>query len=142
MTPHVKELFKTIDKICARSPRYAPESYLFTLAALHFTVAALPEPRHVTGPELLAGIRQYALDQFGAMSRAVFEHWGVQATEDFGRIVFALVEAQVLGKTEEDSLEDFREVYAFDESFGPTAVAYTLADDSPDRPAPPQHHQN
>ncbi len=136
MTPHAKELFKTIDRICARDPRYAPEAYLFTLAALHFTVAALPEPRHVTGPELLAGIRQYALDQFGAMSRSVFEHWGVEKTEDFGRMVFTLVEAQVLGKTEEDSLEDFREVYAFDEAFGPAAVAYTLADDPPDRPAP------
>lgn len=132
-----KELFRTIGTICAADRRYRPEAYLFTLAALHFTVAALPQPRHVTGRELVTGIRQYALDQFGPMSRAVFEHWGLRATEDFGRIVFALVEHRVLSKTEQDSLEDFRGVYEFDEAFSPSAVAYTLADDLPDLPPHP-----
>jgi len=126
MTSQVKELFKTVARLSETDRRYAPEAYLFTLAALHFTVAALPEPRHVTGQELLAGIRQYALDQFGAMARAVLEHWGIRATEDFGRIVFALVEAQVLSKTEQDSLDDFHDIYDFDAAFGPSAITYTL----------------
>lgn len=132
-----KELFQTIATICAADRRYRPEAYLFTLAALHFTVAALPTPRHVTGRELVTGIRQYALDQFGPMSRAVFEHWGIRATGDFGQIVFALVEHKVLSKTEQDSLSDFQEVYDFDEAFAPSSVAYTLADDLPELPTPP-----
>lgn len=134
MTNATKELFKTVGRLCTENPRYAAEAYLFTLAALHFTIAALPTPRHITGQELLAGIRQYALDQFGPMARAVLEHWGVRVTEDFGQMVFALVEAKVLRKTDADSLEDFRGGYDFDDAFGPGAVTYTLADDLPDLP--------
>lgn len=134
MTNETKELFRAVQRLCAADPRYASEAYLLTLAALHFTIAALPAPRHITGQELLAGLRQYALDQFGPMARAVLEHWGVRATEDFGRIVFALVEAKVLRKTDADSLEDFRGGYEFDDAFGPGAVTYTLADDLPDLP--------
>ncbi len=136
MTKQSKELLRTVARIAAADRRYAADAYLFTLAALHFTVAALPEPRHVTGPELLAGIRQYALDQFGGLSPVVFEHWGVRATEDFGRIVFALVDAQILSKTEQDTLDEFRDCYQFREAFAPSAVPYTLADDLPDLPAP------
>lgn len=132
-----KELFQTIARICADDRRYRPEAYLFTLAALHFTVAALPSPRHVTGRELVTGIRQYALDQFGPMSLAVFEHWGIRATGDFGHIVFTLVEHKVLSKTEHDSLDDFRDIFEFSEAFAPSSVAYTLADDLPDLPTPP-----
>ncbi|MBI4228012.1 MAG: hypothetical protein HY600_07070 [Candidatus Omnitrophica bacterium] len=132
-----KELFQTIAKIYAADRRYRPEAYLFTLAALHFTVAALPQPRHVSGQELVTGIRRYALDQFGPMSRAVFEHWGIRATADFGHIVFSLVEHKILSKTDHDSLEHFRDVYDFSEAFAPTSVAYTLADDLPDLPTPP-----
>lgn len=135
MTHSTKELFRTIQRLCAADPRYASEAYLFTLAALHFTIAVLPAPRHITGQELLTGVRQYALDQFGPLARAVLEHWGVRATEDFGRLVFALVEAKVLSKTEDDTLDDFRGVYDFEEAFGPSAVTYTLADDLPDLPA-------
>ena len=130
-----EDLFRAIARICTSDRRYGPESYLFTLAALHYTVAALPEPRHVTGPELLTGIRQYALDQFGPMAQTVFEHWGVRTTEDFGHIVFSLVDHKVLSKTEQDNLADFRGVYEFTQAFSPAAVTYTLADDLPELPA-------
>lgn len=135
MNESTKELFRTIATIYAQDKRYAPEAYLFTLAALHFTVEALPEPRHVTGQELVTGIRQYALDQFGAMARAVFKHWGLESTEDFGRMVFTLVEHKILSKTEQDSLNDFRDVFVFEEAFAPAAISYTLADDLPEIPA-------
>lgn len=108
-----------IRRICRKPPGYKPEAYLFVLAALHFTVSQLPERRHITGKELLAGIRVYGLDQFGPLTQQVFEHWGVHQTEDFGRIVFALVEVKLLGKTEEDSLADFQNVYDFSNAFDP-----------------------
>ncbi|MBI4313179.1 MAG: hypothetical protein HY594_00030 [Candidatus Omnitrophica bacterium] len=134
MSQTSKELLKTIAQLCRDNPRYSPEAYLFTLAALHFTVTSLPEPRHVTGPELLTGIRQYALEQFGGLTHTVFEHWGLKTTEDFGRIVFALVEAKVLSKTEQDRLGDFKDIYDFSQAFGPGSVSYQLADDLPDLP--------
>ncbi len=113
------ELLKKIDGITRKQRRYKPESYLFVLAALHFTVRQLPNPRHVTGKELLGGLRLYGLEQFGPLVTQVFEHWGIEKTEDFGRIVFNLVEAKLLRKTEEDSLDDFKGVYEFTDAFDP-----------------------
>lgn len=122
------ELLQKIDALLKKDSRYKPEAYLFLLAALHVTVSSLPEPRHVTGQELLEGIRLHALDQFGPLTRQVFEHWGIQETVDFGHIVFSLVEAKLLGKTEEDSIADFQNVYDFSEAFDPQPL-FKLADD-------------
>ena len=119
MPDSTTELLATIDKICRKDTRYKPEAYLFVLAALHFTVNQLPEPRHITGQELLEGIRVYGLDQFGPLTRQVFERWGLHSTEDFGHIVFSLVSRKLLGKTEEDSLNDFQEIYDFATVFDP-----------------------
>ena len=128
MTPTV-ELMKKVEGICRKERQYDPEAYLFVLAGLHVTVSHLPEPRHVTGQELAEGLRIYGIDQFGPMAAQVFEHWGVRTTEDFGRIVFSLVDAQLLRKTEEDSLEDFQGVYEFAEAFNPRPL-YRLTDDA------------
>lgn len=122
------ELLQKIQAIIQQDHRYKPEAYLFVLAALHFTVSQVPERRHVTGQELLEGIRIYGLDQFGPLTRQVFEHWGVKSTEDFGHIVFSLVEVKLLGKTEEDSLADFQEVYDFTHAFNPQSL-FKLSDD-------------
>lgn len=128
MTEASKEALEKIDRIVRRDGRYKAESYLFVLAALHATVSRLPNPRHITGQELLEGIRAYGLDQFGPLAVQVFEHWGVRETQDFGHIVFNLVGAGLLGKTEQDTLEDFRGVYDFAEAFDP-APLYKLAEE-------------
>ena len=108
-----------IQEICLVNQRYKPEAYLFAMAALQSTVSALPERRHISGQELLEGIRVYGLDQFGPLTRQVFEHWGITSTEDFGRIVFLLVDSKLLKKTDDDSLADFQDVYDFSEAFDP-----------------------
>lgn len=128
LTPTV-ELLKKLDAICRRDRRYKPEAHLFVLAGLHATVSHLPEPRHVTGQELVEGLRVYGLDQFGPLAAQVFEHWGVRSTEDFGRIVFALVDAQLLRKTEEDSLKDFEGLYEFAAAFNPQPL-FKLSDEN------------
>jgi uncharacterized repeat protein (TIGR04138 family) len=84
--------------------------------------AAADEPaegkvRHVTGQELLAGIRSYALDQYGPMTLTVLGEWGVRRCEDFGEIVFNMVENHLLAKTKKDSREDFKGGYDFEEAF-------------------------
>ena len=73
--------------------------------------------RHVTGQELLDGIRAYALEQFGPMVPTVFEEWGLQNCADFGEIVFNMVEIGLLAKTEKDSREDFKSGYDFEDAF-------------------------
>lgn len=81
------------------------------------------ESKHVSGQQLCIGLRDYAIDRYGRMARTVLNHWGLRATEDFGRIVFAMVEVGLMRKTEEDTLEDFRAVYDFDDAFDPAQLA-------------------
>ena len=130
MNPTV-ELLEKVQAILKKDLRYQPEAYLFVLAGLHFTAGSLPEPRHVTGQELLEGIRLYGLDQFGPLTRQVFQHWGIERTEDFGHIVFTLIEAKLLGKTEEDSLADFKEAYDFETAFAPEPLFKLSEDPNP-----------
>lgn len=106
-----------IEKILARHAQYKLEAYHFLLAALHHTVAKFTKPRHVSGEELLCGIRDYALEQYGPLARTVLNYWGIHETLDFGKIVFALVEAGILRKQSEDKLDDFDKVFDFKEAF-------------------------
>ena len=70
---------------------------------------------HVSGPQLLNGIRELALREYGLMARTVFRMWGINNTADFGEIVFNLVAANLMSKTAEDTLDDFRDVYDLDQ---------------------------
>ena len=102
--------------------RYHRQAYLFVREALDFTQKmvekkARDELRHVSAQELLEGIRSYALEQFGPMAETVFSEWGVRACEDFGEIVFNMVECNLLAKTAEDTREDFKKGYNFFEAF-------------------------
>jgi len=112
-----RDLASTLEEIRRQDPAYAIEAYHFLLQALEFTLSRLDRRRHVDGKELLDGVRRYAVNRFGPMSRLVFEHWGVRRTEDFGRIVFHLVEHGVLSKTETDSIDDFVDVFDFKRVF-------------------------
>ncbi len=115
---------------CDAEP-YPPAAFEFVQEGLRHTVETLrqAEPelpdggRHVSGQELCVGLRDYAIKQFGGLARTVLRSWNVNRTEDFGRIVFALIEAGALRKTDEDSLEDFQGVYDFDEVFTPMNMA-------------------
>ena len=104
-------------------PRYARGAYYFLRQALDYSLKELQKrgeldrSNHLTGQQLLEGIRLYALDQYGPMARAVMEYWGIRECRDFGNIVFNLVECHVLGKTEEDSPEDFSSGYSFHQAF-------------------------
>jgi uncharacterized repeat protein (TIGR04138 family) len=120
MTP--ADFDEAIRKIRARDPRYAEDAYHFVREALDVTVKAFRKPRsgtarHVTGQELLEGIRAHALAEFGPMTARVLATWNLHRTEDFGAVVFHLVDAGVLGRTEEDRPEDFAHGYDFDTAF-------------------------
>jgi uncharacterized repeat protein (TIGR04138 family) len=114
-----------LPQIIASDPRYKAEAYVFVHDALGHTWVRLDERRHVTGKELLAGIKDLALERYGRMARAVLNSWGVKTTDDIGAIVFNLVDAGLLSKTDEDRIEDFHSVYDFDEAF---VLAYDIGD--------------
>ena len=110
---------KTLEAILRDDKRYGVGAYVFVRMALDFTVkrASAENPsrteRHVSAAELLAGVRDFALETFGPMAMTLFEEWGVRKTEDIGQIVFNMVRAQALRKTDEDKIEDFANGYDF-----------------------------
>jgi uncharacterized repeat protein (TIGR04138 family) len=119
-------------EVVQRDSRYAYEAYEFLFHALHHTQKMLgrePPPgsegeatakvdkrHHVSGRELLQGARELALREFGLMARTVFRQWGIERTDDFGEMVFNLVEAGLMSKTDEDTRADFRDVYDLDQA--------------------------
>ena len=112
---------EAVARICARDRRYASEAFLFLHDGLMLTLKRLQEKekktRQISGAELAEGLRTHALAQFGPLAMTVLDRWGVRATRDFGEIVFALLDAGLLGKTEEDRIEDFDSLYDFDAAF-------------------------
>lgn len=113
---------EALDSIVAGDPRYERDAYVFLRDALDYTTkqqkkAKGASVRHVAGPELLEGVRKYALKEFGPMVVTVLSYWGIRKTEDLGNMVFNLIGAGIFGKTEEDSIEDFKNVFNFDEAF-------------------------
>ncbi|MBP7829278.1 MAG: hypothetical protein KA248_05125 [Kiritimatiellae bacterium] len=127
-----------LQQIVREDPRYDAQAYEFLREALDFTIKLLSKPtegpaRHVTGGELLEGIRQYALQEFGPMALTVLNRWGIRRCEDIGEMVFNLVEKGILGKTERDKKEDFSGGYDFKQAFREPFLAGGKAD----LPAPP-----
>lgn len=122
-----KDFDDLLTPVLEKDPRFTREAYHFVREALDFTQElikrrgeSLPRPalgHHITGKELLDGIRDFALAQFGPMTCSVLAEWGVTRCEDFGAIVFNLVEHQILSKTDNDRPEDFSGGYDFNEVF-------------------------
>lgn len=107
----------------SRQSAYHANAYQFVFAALNYAQEKLGRDRssleagHISGAELLDGIREMATRHFGLMAKTVLASWGVTTTEDFGRIVFELIESGRMRKTDDDQLEDFIDVYDFTEAF-------------------------
>jgi uncharacterized repeat protein (TIGR04138 family) len=101
----------------AQDRPYRVEAYEFVMRALDFTLSNLDELRHVSGGELVDGIRLFARQEFGPLAKHVLNQWGVYSTRDFGEIVFDLVAQGVLAKTDEDRIEDFDDRFDFRSEF-------------------------
>jgi uncharacterized repeat protein (TIGR04138 family) len=113
---------EALEQILAKDSHYTRDAYTFVREALDFTQKLAGKEsrgqiRHVSGQELLEGIRQFALQQFGPMTATVFEEWGLRHCRDFGEIVFNMVEIGLLAKTERDSRADFQNGYDFTDAF-------------------------
>jgi uncharacterized repeat protein (TIGR04138 family) len=106
-----------LDRLRNRNPRFHEKAYLFLLSALHHVMNSMERSRHVSGAELSEGVRRLALKEFGPMARTVLEYWGIHSTRDLGEIVFALVEAGILIKEDDDRPEDFDDVFDFEDAF-------------------------
>jgi uncharacterized repeat protein (TIGR04138 family) len=118
-----------LNRIVEADPRYEREAYVFLRQALDFChkteIKAGKKTRliekagenHISVTQLLDGIRQYALQEYGPMAMMVLNSWGVKSCEDFGEIVFKMVEHRLLSVTEQDTREEFRKGFDFFEAF-------------------------
>ena len=115
-----------LEALVHQDTRYAYEAYEFVFAALAHTLAMMGKTQgdeskaeegfHVSGQQLLGGVRDLAQHEFGLMARTVFRLWGIDHTSDFGEIVFNLIEAGLMNKTDRDDRADFADVYDLDEA--------------------------
>jgi uncharacterized repeat protein (TIGR04138 family) len=123
---------KSLKEVVEALGVYPVEAFNFVQQGLGYTVQKIhgqrqekeskdpKEPkasRHVSGQQLCEGLKEYALLQWGMMAEAVLRRWNITTTFDFGRIVFTLVENGFMQQTEEDTVEDFRNVYDFKTAF-------------------------
>jgi uncharacterized repeat protein (TIGR04138 family) len=111
-----------LSRVVEKDPRFKPAGYQFLFESLEFTRNRLTKERgskvkHVSGPELLEGVRLLALESFGRLAQTVLNQWGITCTSDIGDMVFNLIESGEMEKTDDDAHADFENVYDFDEAF-------------------------
>ena len=108
-------------EVADRDARYTKEAFWFVRDGVHQAVRSRAGgSRHVTAHELLDTLRILALERYGTNAREQLRSWGVTRCEDFGEIVFALIDNGVFGKRPEDRKEDFENGYDFEIAFPST----------------------
>lgn len=111
-----------LDSLLAGDSRYAREAYHFVRQILEDSQSrrrtrGRRSGEQVGARELLERIRIEAIVQFGPMTCAVFEEWGVLSCEDFGEIVFNMMSEGIVLRGRRDRREDFRDGFDFVEAF-------------------------
>lgn len=144
---------RTLDALEIRHPVYPAAAFRFVVDGLGFTTdravgqyasegLPLPDMHHVSGQQLCLGLREFAIERFGMLAPCVLRHWNIARTEDFGRIVYALIEVGRLTRSTEDSIDDFHAVFDFEEAFSPAALTAATVGASArgDSPAGPRRN--
>jgi uncharacterized repeat protein (TIGR04138 family) len=120
---------KTLEQVLREDRRYPPEAFAFLRDGLNRAVkdaygedvkSPPPGQRHVSGQQLCQSLRALAIERWGHLARTVLARWNIRASVDFGQMVYLMIQHGFMRKTEQDSLEDFRNVYDFDEAFRPS----------------------
>ena len=114
---HDSERWREVDEAAGSDGRYEKYAWRFVLSGVESTVEMMQASGHISGDELLKGLRIIASRQFGPMAKEVLNHWGIYSTRDIGNIVFGLITAELLEHSEEDSIEDFDDVFDFQKVF-------------------------
>ncbi|MBU0638216.1 MAG: hypothetical protein KKB50_05065 [Planctomycetes bacterium] len=146
------ETARRFEEMIRRDGRYPPEAYEFLHRGLEHATRMVygekspgepgrasqqfgegyqqaDEPRHVTGQQLCEGLRQLAIKEWGPLAQAVLARWRIRGTRDFGEMVFLLVRLHFLGKQDSDHIENFDDVYDFNEAFGSYEITLDSGND-------------
>ncbi len=112
-----KQFYRIVEDIHTKDSRYSEGVYEFVMQALSYTQKKYKKSHHVTAEELLVGIKELLTSTFGPMTLTVLQYWGISSTEDFGNVVFNLVEDKILSRAEDDEFDKFKDVYDFETTF-------------------------
>ncbi len=102
-----------IEKIVAEHPEFTPDACVFVSESVNHTVTKLAQLRHVSAMELLCGARELARVKFGAAAPGVLDKWGIRRASDFGKLVYLMIDAGILGASDGDKPEDFDVDFSF-----------------------------
>jgi uncharacterized repeat protein (TIGR04138 family) len=116
-TPQVIEKIRSEIIDSGKDTRYQINAYDFVLNGLEFYLTSLGEKRHVSGQELAKGLLVFSHKQFGLFAPKVLDQWGIKTTNDFGYIVYNLIEIGIMSRQPGDSVEHFFDVIGFDDYF-------------------------
>ena len=113
------DFISEVRKIAHNDKRYEQEAYTFIMESLHdYTLKHDVKPGvHITARQFMDGVIDYARKSFGPMAKFTLDSWGIRSTADVGHIVFNMIAVGLMGKTEDDCLEDFFEVFDFNDVF-------------------------
>jgi uncharacterized repeat protein (TIGR04138 family) len=125
---------KTLEQIALEHKRYNVEAYRFLFETLDHMLGKRKERRHVSGAELSLGVRDFAIERFGFLAHTVFDQWGVHKTDDLGEMVYHLIDAGLMSKTDEDKQSDFNGIYDFHEAFDGAFVRPPRTDEKQTHP--------
>ncbi len=110
-----ERLTRSIEELVQQDGRYPPAAYMLVFEGLEVALAKLPARRHVTPRELVEGVRDVALRDFGMLAKSVLESWNVHSTGAIGDLVFKLIEKKLLVAGAEDNRTQFEEVFDFED---------------------------
>ena len=118
----------SIDGIIAADGRYCIKAFEFLHDGLEYAVKNVHgyraefadddefddhESSHVSGQQLCLAMRDLAKKRWGMLAKAVLNKWGIHKTQDFGNMVYLLIEHDFMDKNPEDTIEDFDDVFDF-----------------------------
>jgi uncharacterized repeat protein (TIGR04138 family) len=106
-TQQALDLIRTEIITAGRDTRYSLQSYAFVLAGLDYCKTRAGSLRHFTGKEVSNALAEFAAKQFGPMALSVLTNWGITTTDDFGYIVYNLIDIRIIKRQKSDSVKDF-----------------------------------
>ncbi len=124
----LEEQLDIIRKICEEDETFPPMAYCFVRDSVHKALDNIvkarkqnaydeDEPPDIKGADLCRFFRDTLISRFGPCAIDVLDTWNSKQTSDFCKIIYKLISVDILGKSENDSIEDFDDVYDFTEEF-------------------------
>lgn len=115
---------ESMEEVIRKDGRYPLDAYAFLQEGMakaakeaHGEEVILAAPKHVTGQQICLAIRDLAIERWGQLAKTVLGKWNIRCTMDFGKMVYLLIEHRFMKKTDEDRIEDFQEIFDFDDAF-------------------------